>query len=254
MSGPSATIVVAVYRNRETLRELHRRLCEVLERERLPFELLFVNDACPGGSMGVLAELAAADPRVAVLSLARNVGQHRAVVAGLAHARGEWAVVMDADLQDPPEAIPRLLEAGRSGYGAVFAGRRGRYESAGRLATSRLFKWSLHALVGVPPDAGIFCALRRDVASRLCAIAGPRPFVVAMIGCAGTAMTSVPVERERRRAGESAYTAWARAKSGARGIGWALAWKARTRLGLRPAPPAPVEVAERVGGWLVSCR
>ncbi len=103
------------------------------------------------------------DPRVRLLSHAANRGQHQAVMTGLAAAQGEWSVIMDADLQDPPEALPALLNKGRVGYGAVFAGRRGRYESAGRLLTSRLIKWTMRQLTGLPSDAGIFVAINREL-------------------------------------------------------------------------------------------
>jgi glycosyltransferase involved in cell wall biosynthesis len=137
VTSPSVSVIVPVYRNRATLRELHRRVSAVLEGAGRTFEILFVNDDCPAGSLEVLRELTAGDARVAVLSLASNVGQHQAVVTALSEARGEWVVVMDADLQDPPEALPELLRAGEAGFSAVFAGRCGEYESRFRLLTSR---------------------------------------------------------------------------------------------------------------------
>jgi polyisoprenyl-phosphate glycosyltransferase len=218
------SVIVPVYRNAGTLRELRDRLSQVLEGQALAFELLFVDDASPDGSLALLRELAAADQRVAVLALAQNVGQHRAVIAGLGMARGEWSVVLDADLQDPPEAIPTLLASGRDGYAAVFAGRRGRYESRGRLFTSWVFKRLLSALCGVPPDAGIFVAMHCSLVERLLEMGGGKPFVVAMIGCAGLPMASVPVPRDCRHDGESAYSAWGRLRSGWRGVAYALSW------------------------------
>jgi glycosyltransferase involved in cell wall biosynthesis len=226
--GTDVSVIVPVHRNAGTLVELYTRLRATLERERLSFELVFVDDACPEGSGAVLRELAGRDCRVQTVSLAANVGQHRAVIIGLARAQGAWSVIMDADLQDPPEALPLLLAKGReSDAWAVFAGRRGRYESGVRLLTSRLFKWVLHLLTGVPSDAGIFCAVNRPLVGRLVSMAGQRPFVVAMIGCAGAPMVSVPVERSPRLTGDSAYSSWKRIESACRGIHWALAWKLR---------------------------
>jgi hypothetical protein len=154
---------------------------------------------------------------------------------------------MDADLQDPPEALPELLRAGEAGFSAVFAGRRGEYESRSRLVTSRLFKWSLHMLTGVPRDAGIFCAVHRSLLPRLCASAGPKPFVVAMIARSGDRMFSIPVTRQVRPEGASAYTAWGRVKSGSRGLRWAIGCRLRDRFGLTPPSPRPVTVAARLG-------
>lgn len=215
-----------VYRNADTLVELHDRLRAALRDERV--ELIFVNDACPAGSAAVLRKLAA-DPGTVVLTLERNVGQHRAVLVGLARARGAWTVVLDADLQDPPEAVPLLLARAAVGdVGAVFAGRRGTYESRLRLLTSRLFKRTLHALCGVPPDAGIFAAVSKRTVERVLAMRGPAPFVVAMIGCAGLPMTSIPVERAPRPNGSSAYSTRGRARSAWRAFVWVLAWRLGT--------------------------
>ena len=226
--GTDVSVIVPVHRNAGTVVELYARLRATLEGERLSFQLIFVDDACPEGSGAVLRELARRDCRVETVSLRANVGQHRAVMVGLARAQGAWSVVMDADLQDPPEALPALLAKGReSDAAAVFAGRRGRYESGVRLMTSRLFKWVLHLLTGVPSDAGIFCAVNRPLVARLVSMAGPHPFVVAMIGCAGMPMVSVPVERSPRQTGESAYSSWKRIRSACRGIRWALEWKLR---------------------------
>ena len=221
------SIVVPVYRNSETLPELHRRICHVLESRGFSFEILFVDDACPVGSLTVLRAISQGDPRVAVLAMERNVGQHRAALLGLSHALGEWAVVLDADLQDPPEAIPDLLVKGQDGFAAVFAGRRGNYESPFRLFTSRLFKSLLNLLCSVPADAGMFMALNRSMLERLAAFNPPGLFLVAMVGCADLPIASIPVERAPRPIGSSAYNWAGRLKSGWRAITWVLAWKLR---------------------------
>jgi glycosyltransferase involved in cell wall biosynthesis len=225
MSAPDLSVVVPVYRNAETLEELHRRLSRVLEHAGLSFEILFVDDACPEGSGLVLDRLVLADPRVTALSVQENGGQHRAVLLGLSRARGEWTVVMDGDLQDPPEEIPGLLQAGQAGALAVFAGRRGSYESSFRLFTSRVFKRTLHLLCGVPSDAGLFVALRRPAVDRLLSLPRRYPFVVAMIGASRVPMVSVPVVRERRRSGSSAYSQWCRVRSAASAFLWLFLWR-----------------------------
>lgn len=137
---PEISVVVPVYCNADTVSALRERLRQVLESEPLSYEILFVNDACPAESLMALRGLAEGDAAVRVVPLERNVGQHRAVLIGLAQTRGRHVVVMDADLQDPPEAIPEMRRTLMRGYDAVFAGRRGRYESTGRLVTSRVFK------------------------------------------------------------------------------------------------------------------
>jgi glycosyltransferase involved in cell wall biosynthesis len=227
---PEVTVVLPVFRNKESLKELYERLLHVMEPNRIEFEILFVDDASPDHSLDVLKELTETHFGVAVLELERNVGQQRAVMVGLSHARGKYVVVMDADLQDPPEAIPVLLTELRRGSAAVFAGRRGRYESSLRLFTSRRFKRLLHYLCGLPPDAGLFVAMNRQMVERLLAFDDPHPFVVAMIGCTGLPTLSVPVERSDRPLGKSSYSFWKRLKVGCLAIGRVPIWKRRQGL------------------------
>jgi glycosyltransferase involved in cell wall biosynthesis len=173
----------------------------------------------------VIGELASRDAGVEPVLLERNVGQHAAVLTGMARARGEFVVVMDADLQDPPEAIPALLERLKRDGDVVFAGRRGAYEGRGRLVSSRLFKRVLSLLTGVPPDAGMFFAANRRAVETLLGLDGPSPFVVAMIGAAGLRSSSVPVRRSR--ATHSSYTPLLRVRSALRGLRWALSRRSR---------------------------
>jgi glycosyltransferase involved in cell wall biosynthesis len=228
VSAPEVSVVLPVYRTRDALPELHRRLSNVLERDHDSWELVFVDDGSPDGAFQDLERIAEEDPHVSVVRLPRNGGQHRAVLAGLAAARGRVFVVMDADLQDPPEAIPMLLEGLGRGYAAVFAGRRGRYESAGRLLTSRALKRTLHLLTGVPPDAGLFVVMDARMRARLLEFRVRRPFLVAMMGATGLRLESIPVQRAPRPHGRSAYSSLERIRAGAAAAWWALGW----RLGL----------------------
>jgi glycosyltransferase involved in cell wall biosynthesis len=214
--APDVSVVIPVYKNKETLAELHGRLTAVLGELMPVFELIFVDDACPEGSLGILEEIARGDSRVAVMALEKNIGQHRAILAGLTQARGDWIVVLDADLQDPPEAIPRLLSKLQEGFAAVFAGRRGRYESPARLLSSRVFKYLLHVCCAVPADAGLFMAMTRQAADRLLAFATPHPFLTGMIGLTSAPLASIPVWRSARPRGRSAYGSWKRLTTGVR--------------------------------------
>lgn len=226
---PEISIVVPVYRNADMLKELYRRLHYVLESLSLPCEILFVDDACPADSLAILKALSQGDSRVAVLALERNIGQQRAILMGLNHARGRYLVVMDADLQDPPEAISDLLAKLQEGFAAVFAGRRGRYESPARLLTSRIFKHLLHLMCGVPADAGMFVAMNRQMVERLLAYREPRPFVLAMIGCTGLPLASIPVVRSQRARGRSGYSLWGRLKTALLALALVPFWKWRPR-------------------------
>jgi glycosyltransferase involved in cell wall biosynthesis len=215
------SVVVPVYGNAATLAELYRRVSSAAGDRDL--QLILVDDASTDDSRRVITELAERDTAVEPLLLERNVGQHAAVLEGMRRARGQWTVVMDADLQDPPEAIPDLLAHAGPGVDVVFAGRRGAYEGPGRLASSRLFKRILARLAGVPRDAGMFFAASHDAVEALLELDGPPPFVVAMVGTAGLRTASVPVQRIRNAAGRSSYTSALRLRSAARGLRWALA-------------------------------
>src|SRR5258708_1023779 len=177
------SVVVPVYKNADTLRELHARLVSALEREAGSFELILVDDACPARSGEVISDIAHSDSRVRSITLSTNSGQHRALLAGIAAATGRWTVLMDADLQDPPEAIPLLIAEGERGHPVVFAGRRGQYEAVSRMFSARLYRKLLHMMSGIPRDAGAFVILRRDVIEKLVALEGPEPFIVSMIWC-----------------------------------------------------------------------
>ncbi len=219
-----------VYRNADTLAELHARITSSLLSHVASLQIVFVDDACPDESGAVLDRLAAGDRRVTVVRLDENTGQHRAIVAGLARASGDVVVIIDADLQDPPEAMPSLLCAIDDGHDVAFGGRHGRYhESPARRLTSRLFKRLQSRLTGLPIDAGSYVAITRPVVERLLRMPPGPQTVVAMIGFAGRRVTSVPVERAARPSGRSAFSTRQRVS-----LGWkTLVWTVRTRLGDR---------------------
>ncbi len=228
-----------MYRNASTLEELAARLAQVLTPSATSYEVIFVEDASPDNARDVLARLTRVSPEVKAVHLARHRGQHRAVLAGLAHARGAWTIVMDADLQDPPEAVPLLLAKAAQGFAVVFAARRGAYESPVRLRSSHAFKWLLARLLHLPEDAGMFMALDRRTRGLLLEMHGPPPFLVAMVGCLDPPLASVPIERAPRARGRSAYSSVGRLRAASAGLAWGVA----SRLGWLKAwtyaiPPA----------------
>ena len=224
---PAVSIVIPVYRNAGTLRELHARLVNSLGRTAGSFEMIFVDDASPDASPTTLRALASDDSRVVVVSLLENVGQQRAVLAGLSRARGDRTVIMDADLQDRPEAVPLLLGLLDGRVSAVFASRRGAHQPLTRRLTSRLFKMTMRWLCGTPADAGVFVAIDRPMKERLIGYERPGPSIFAMIGCAGLPMTSVPLQRDRRPDGRSTYTWDERVALSIRALVWVLRHKWR---------------------------
>lgn len=197
------SVVIPVYKNRDTVGELAAQL-----RVALPeLELIFVNDACPHASGEVLDRLAAENAWIRVIHHTTNRGQTPALLRGIEAATGSQIAILDADLQDPPEALPQLLaELERGNWGAVFAGRRGSYQNRSRMLTSRIFKGLVTRLADLPPDAAGFVVFRRAVRDRLLQFRLRHYYVPAMIGRCGYPVTSIPVERSQRPCGESAYS------------------------------------------------
>ena len=131
--GPSLSIVVTLFDEAGTLEELHRRLTAALEAVDRSYEVLYVDDGSTDGSFALLERLHADDPHIRAVRLKRNAGQHPAMHAGLSRARGEIVVTMDGDLQNPPEDVPRLVEAVEAGYDVASGRRAARHDSwAGR--------------------------------------------------------------------------------------------------------------------------
>ena len=129
---PEISVVVPVYGCADCLHRLHARLQAVFAAMGDPYEVIFVEDRSPDWSWTALNELAAADPNVRAVRLSRNFGQHAAITAGLAESNGRWTVVMDCDLQDPPEEIPRLYAKALEGYDIVLSRREERRQSLPR--------------------------------------------------------------------------------------------------------------------------
>lgn len=250
------TIVVPVFRNADTIAALAERLCAALG-ERLrgggasaprfgEYRVLFVVDASPDESWKVVQNLAAEDSRICGLLLDRRVGQHAATIMGLASARSRWFVVMDADLQDPPEAVPLLLDRARELGGTVFAGRSGRYERWDRLVTSRAFKTMLRWVSGVPENVGTFFVVDAGVADEMCRMHVPSPQVVILAHHCSSAWHVVPVTRAQRATGRSAYSSAARVRAALRSLRCAIECRRSSGRERTAASHSVALVAQRV--------
>lgn len=146
LQPPQVSVVVPCYRCAMYLPELTRRLCEALSNRT--FEVIYVNDGSPDTDWQVIEQLTASHPQIRGLDLSRNFGQHHAITAGLDASQGEWVVVMDGDLQDEPEEIPRLLEKALEGYETVLARRSHRKDGW----IKRFFSWSFYRLLSYLTD------------------------------------------------------------------------------------------------------
>jgi len=225
---PAVSVVLPVYRNRPHLPELHRRLSVVLAAGSHRYELVFVDDAGGDGAREWLRECRAADPCIVLVEMEQNVGQHRAVLAGLARSTGDLVAVMDADLQDPPEALLRLIRAVDAHGGVVFARRTARHQSRVRHLTGRLFKSLLRRLAGtrIPAGTGMFFVATRQVVDAAMARAAEAQYVPLLLDRTGAPMSAVDVEKVMRRDSPSAYSARRRIALGMAAIRQAIAKRA----------------------------
>ena len=205
--GPAVSIVVPLFNEEATVTELVARLTRTLEGERMPFELVLVDDGSTDGTPALLRELAATRPGVRVLTLTRNFGQSAALCCGIFESRGRVVVTMDGDLQNPPEEIPTLLRALGPGIDLVTARREVRHERFWRLVGSRFVHWISRGLIGADLQdfGGQFKAYRREVidATRT-AWAPGKPFFALAVWL-GFHVAEVPVRHDPRPAGGSRY-------------------------------------------------
>ena len=210
---PGLSVVVPVYGCTDCLRALHARLTATLTESGVEWEIVYVDDCSPGESWPLLVDLARGDPRVRAYHLSHNAGQSAAIMAGLARTRGERVVVMDCDLQDPPEAIPLLLARAKEGHDAVFTTRGTRsYGLARRLGTAAYFRLrNLVSEAPLPRYSGYSLVSRRVVEAVLSSSNRHRTYLMSLryLTAArglGFSHAVVPVRRDERHAGESSYT------------------------------------------------
>jgi dolichol-phosphate mannosyltransferase len=206
---PKYSFIVPIYNEEETLPELYRRVRTVMERMDGPVELILVNDGSRDRSLKLIRELHDQDPRVCYISFARNFGHQIAVTAGLNFVRGQVIVILDADLQDPPELIPDLVEKWRQGYQVVYAQRtQRRKEGWFKRFTAYFFYRLLKRLadVDIPTDTGDFCLMDRQVVDVLNSMPERNRYLRGLRSWVGFHQTSVRFERDPRFAGEVKYT------------------------------------------------
>jgi glycosyltransferase involved in cell wall biosynthesis len=207
--GGVLSVVVPTYNEQEVVAEFHSRTSAVLERLDMAAEILYVNDGSTDDTLEELQRLAAADDRVSVVDLSRNFGKEIAITAGLDHAVGDAVVVIDADLQDPPELIPELVAEWRNGFEVVYARRMCRDgESWMKKATAFLFYRLIQRMsrrVQIPADTGDFRLLSRRAVDALGQFKERNRFMKGLFAWIGFAQTAVPYRREPRKAGTTKW-------------------------------------------------
>lgn len=207
-SMPLLSVVCPVYGCTACLHELCRRVGMTIAPITVHYEIILVNDASPDEAWPNIVELAAHDPRIKGINLSRNFGQHYAITAGLAHARGERVVVMDCDLQDRPEEIAALYAKAREGYDVVFGERHERQDGWFKRISSRAFFAVLNYLSGADYDyrAANFGVFDRKVIQAVLTMGDHYRFFPVMVRWTGFRTTSIPVAHQAREHGRSGYT------------------------------------------------
>jgi glycosyltransferase involved in cell wall biosynthesis len=206
---PKYSLIIPIYNEEETIPELYRRVSDVMDSLDDSVELILINDGSRDRSLNLIRQLQERDARVCYISFARNFGHQAAVTAGLNFARGQVIVVLDADLQDPPELIPKMIESWQAGYHVVYAQRTKRKkESWFKRLTAYVFYRLLRRLadVDIPADTGDFCLMDRQVVDVLNSMPERNRYIRGLRAWIGFRQTAVKFERDPRFAGEVKYT------------------------------------------------
>ena len=208
---PQLTVIVPAYNEAAVLDTFHQRLAQVLDQLPLDSSVLYVDDGSADRTWEIIEALTQRDPRASGLKLSRNFGKEAAMTAGLDEADADAVVVIDADLQDPPELIPALVEQWRAGYDVVYATRSARAGETGfKRFTSAAFYRTMEKLsdTAVPRDTGDFRLLSRRALDALRQLRERQRFMKGLFAWIGYRQTSVRYDRDPRHAGQTKWNYW----------------------------------------------
>lgn len=205
---PLISVVIPVYKAESCLGELYRRLRASLQEITPEFEIIFVEDCGGDRSWEMIESLAATDPRVLGIQFSRNFGQHYGITAGLDHCNGEWVIVMDCDLQDRPEEIPRLYAKALEGYDIVLARRGRRSDPPLKRLTSWLYYLVFNYLADMNYDGetGNFRIISRKVVESFCSLRERLRFFGGLVAWLGYPTARLDVQHDERFSGKTTYT------------------------------------------------
>lgn len=205
---PELSLVIPVYNEEENIELLCRLIAETLDPLELEYEVIMVDDGSTDGTLLLLQSLLEKFPALVIVEFTRNFGHQAAIGAGLDHARGKAVLVMDADLQDPPEALPKLIEHWREGYEIVYAIRTQRKESwLMRIAYASFYRLlKLIANIEIPVDTGDFCIIDRKVVDLLRGMPERNRFIRGLRSWGGFRQLGIKVPRNARFSGKPKYT------------------------------------------------
>jgi polyisoprenyl-phosphate glycosyltransferase len=200
------SVVIPIYKNEATIVELCQLLTHYLQMQTNQFEIILVNDASPDNSLDVIKKLKKSNPHIEYVENTHNLGQNQSILKGVSKSKGDYIIVMDADLQDNPALILKMIEQIEKGYDAVFVKRHGQYQSFFRMFASNIFKSILYYLNGLDKTAGTFFIINRQVRERILGLKSPKPHVPSMVALSSRQIAYVEGIREKRRVGNSAYS------------------------------------------------
>jgi len=205
------SIIVPIYNEQEVLGECYKRLCAVINKSHYSFEIIFVNDGSTDMSLSSLHDIYENDKRVTLIDLSRNFGKEIAMTAGIDNAFGDAAIIIDADLQDPPELIPRLIDEWENGYDVVYAKRRIR---SGETVLKRITAFVFYRLVkrigtiDMPSDTGDYRLINKRVIESLKQIRERHRFMKGIFTWVGFRQKGILYDREPRLCGTTKFNYW----------------------------------------------
>jgi len=204
------SVVIPVFNEEENVERLYRRLFKVFQNLSENYEIIFVDDGSTDGSLKTMRKFQEADPGVKIISFSRNFGHQVAITAGTDYASGSAVIVMDADLQDPPEVIPRLVEKWKEGCDIVYAIRESRKDPISKRAIAFVFYRLFRRMsnVDVPADAGDFRLMSRRVVDILRSMPERNRYLRGLASWVGFNQAGVMYARDERYRGERKYTLW----------------------------------------------
>lgn len=208
MTNQKISVVIPVYGCKDALEELCARLTTTLVSLTKNYEIILVNDACPQDSWSVIKKLCKNDNHIIGIELSRNFGQMKAILAGLDIITGDYAVVMDCDLQDQPEEIPKLFDKLNEGYDIVFAKRVSRKDTKRKIFIAKMFYKLYGFAVGqkYDPELCNFCIAKRNVINEYCKMREEHRAFVMYLQWLGFKQASVAVKHADRKSGKSSYS------------------------------------------------
>ncbi len=202
------SVVVPVYNEEEVARESYKRLKNVMDSTGEAYELIFVNDGSRDKTEEIITEICSEDPNVRLINFSRNFGHQTAITAGMDNSSGQAIVVIDADLQDPPEVILQMIERWKEGYDVVYGRRAKRKgETVFKKLTAKMFYRFLRSMtsVDIPVDTGDFRLIDRKVCDVMSSLTEKNRYVRGLVSWVGFRQTAVTYVREERFAGETKY-------------------------------------------------